>query len=161
MYKSILSVIIVLSLVISLSRCTAIQLCPDKESFIKSLDDAVSSFSDNDSQELSAQDWAEIDEEVKELLDVCYMKHKEELTLTNKIDVIKNLMVYEVHRDISDLNLESFDLNEELEELGANGAREIERFVKEELGETLENTIDDVLNGINDLGEELKRWLKE
>ena len=89
------------------------------------------------------------------------MKYKEELSLTDKIEVFKNLMIYEVHRDLSDLNLQSFDLNKEFDELGANGAREIERFVKEELGQSLENTIDDVLENINDLGEELKRWLRE
>ena len=89
------------------------------------------------------------------------MKHKEELSLTNKVEVIKNLMIYEVHRDISDLDLQSFDLNDEFEELGVNGAREIERFVKEELGQTLESTIDEVLENINDLGEELKRWLND
>jgi len=89
------------------------------------------------------------------------MKYKAELSLTNKVEVFKNLMIYEVYRDLSDLDLESFDLNSEFEELGANGAREIERFVKEELGQSLENTIDDVLENINELGEELKRWLQE
>ena len=134
--------------------------CPDKASFIKSFDDTISSISDKD-HELSDRDWTEIDDDVKDLLDMCYMKYKEELSLTDKIEVFKNLMIYEVHRDLSDLNLQSFDLNKEFDELGANGAREIERFVKEELGQSLENTIDDVLENINDLGEELKRWLRE
>ena len=145
---------------IALVQCTVVQQCPDKESFIKSFDDTISSISDKN-HELSDRDWIKIDDDVKDLLDVCYMKYKEELSLTDKVEVFKNLMIYEVHRDLSDLNLQSFDLNKEFDELGANGAREIERFVKEELGQSLENTIDDVLENINDLGEELKRWLRE
>ena len=145
---------------IALVQCTVVQQCPDIESFIKSFDDTISSISDKN-HELSDRDWIKIDDDVKDLLDVCYMKYKEELRLTDKVEVFKNLMIYEVHRDLSDLNLQSFDLNNEFDELGANGAREIERFVKEELGQSLENTIDDVLENINDLGEELKRWLRE
>ena len=145
---------------IALVQCTVVKQCPDKASFIKSFDDTISSISDKN-HELSDRDWTEIDDDVKDLLDMCYMKYKEELSLTDKIEVFKNLMIYEVHRDLSDLNLQSFDLNKEFDELGANGAREIERFVKEELGQSLENTIDDVLENINDLGEELKRWLRE
>ena len=156
MYKSIFASVIFFGL--AFSHCTHVQPCPDKESFIKSLDETILRISDKN-QELSAHEWTEIDEDIAQLLDVCYMKHKEELSLTNKVEVIKNLMIYEVHRDISDLDLQSFDLNDEFEELGANGAREIERFVKEELGQTLESTIDEVLENINDLGEELKRWL--
>jgi len=145
---------------IAIVQCKVVQQCPDKESFIKSFDDTISSISDKN-HELSDEDWAEIEHTVKDLMDVCYMKYKAELSLTNKVEVFKNLMIYEVYRDLSDLDLESFDLNSEFEELGANGAREIERFVKEELGQSLENTIDDVLENINELGEELKRWLQE
>lgn len=156
MYKSIFSSIIFLS--VTFSQCTLVQQCPDKDSFIKSLDETISSISN---QELSAHQWTQIDKDITQLLDVCYMKHKEELSLTNKVEVIKNLMIYEVHRDISDLDLQSFDLNDEFEELGTKGAKEIERFVKNELGQTLESTIDDVLKNINELGEELKSWLKD
>jgi len=152
--------LLALVFVMILVQCTVVQQCPDKDSFVQSFDDTISTMGAKN-HELSDRDWAAIDDDVKDLLDVCYIKYKEELSLTDKIDVIKNLMIYEVHRDLDDLNLQSFDLHSEFEELGENGAREIERFVKDELGQTLENTIDEVLENVSDLGEELKRWLSE
>ena len=142
------------------TQCTVLQHCPDKDSFIESFDNTISSMNDK-RHVLTDREWTEIDSDVKRLLDVCYMKYKEELSLSNKVDVIKNLMIYEVHRDLDDLDLQSFVLNDEIEELGTSGARELERYVKEELGQTLETTIDDVLKNINEVGEELKNWLKE
>ena len=143
-----------------ITQCTVVQQCPDKESFIKTFDETISNMGDK-RHVLTDQEWRDVDDDVKDLLDVCYMKYKEELSLSDKVDVIKNLMIYEVHRDIDDLDLQSFDLKDEVEALGTNGAREIERFVKEELGETLETTIDDVLKKINEIGEGIKEWLKE
>ena len=99
--------------------------------------------------------------EVKQLLDICYTKYEEELSLRDKISIMKNTVFYGAYRELEDLKLESYDLKSEIENIGSEGKREIERFIKDELEANLESAIDDVLEGINELGEELNSWLKE
>ncbi len=154
-----LSVLIVL-IILCCSRCTVVQHCPDKDSFLSNYDELIEQINEEEDS-YNESDWTAKDTEIKEFLDICYVKYKEELSLKDKIRVMKNTVVYSAYRDIKDLKLESYDLKNEIENIGEDGKREIERFIKDELGPNLESAIDDVIEGINDLGEELKSWLKE
>jgi len=154
-----LSTLIALIL-LSCTQCTVVQQCPDKESFLTSFDELIEEINRNE-ESYTESEWTAKDKEVKQLLDICYAKYEEELTLKDKISIMKNTVVYGAYRELEDLKLESYDLKSEIENIGSEGKREIERFIKDELGPNLESAIDDVIEGINDIGEELKSWLKE
>lgn len=154
-----LSTLIALIL-LSCSQCVVVQKCPDKESFLTSFDKLIEEINRNE-ESLTESEWKSKDMEVKQLLDICYTKYEEELSLRDKISIMKNTVLYGAYRELEDLKLESYDLKSEIENIGSEGKREIERFIKDELGANLESAIDDVLEGINELGEELKSWLKE
>ena len=142
------------------SQCTIVQHCPNKSAFLSNYDDLISEIDKANSKD-SDENWVSRDKEVKSLLDLCYPKYEKELTLSEKIQVIKNTIIYGVHRDLDQLELEQFDLQVEMKKIGEEGRVEIEKIIREELGSNIDAVIDDVIEGINEIGNELKAWLKE
>lgn len=140
--------------------------CPDKNSFLDGYSKFVADLGDHH-KELKKSDWADIEQEFKVFADECYPKFKEDLSLSEKLKFWKNTIQYAAYsgQENEDVNLAFDDVNldfsSEFGELTTEGKEELERFIKEEMGDDIENLIDDVLGELEKVGDEIKSWLKK
>jgi len=113
-------------------------------------------------EKLDNSDWQDIDKELKGFVESCYEKHKDDMSLSEKVNFWKQTLSYGVYRGSSegtfqlDLNI---DYESEINELSSQGRKEIEAFIREELKPELGKTIDGVVKEVEKLGDELKNWL--
>lgn len=147
-------------------QCQMITHCKDKESFIynyeKFTDDIKKHHND-----LQKSDWASIDREFEMYVDECYPKYKSGLDLNEKISFWKNTLTYTAYREKGDMDINlkvnelKIELSDDMDELGIESKKELEKFLKEELRPELEEAIDEVVDAIKEVGDELKSWLKQ
>lgn len=146
---------------LSLMSCDMTFQCSSKESFLNSFERFHKDL-EKHHNDLTEADWTEVDEEFKSFVDNCYEKYKSDLSLKEKIDFWKNTLSYHLYRGkpLEELALE-MDLEKELNDLGLQGKKELEDFFKDEIKPELGEAIDEILNEVNNLGEQLKKWLDE
>ena len=154
--------LIILGCTIALSGCLA-SYCTNEESFIQNFEKFVDDIETN-YEVFDDRDWDRLDRDFKAYADRCYPKYKEELGLNDKLSFIKNSFRYAYYRnDKDDFDLEidglKLDLESEVNELTENSKDELVNFIREELGPELENIVDDVLKGLEEIGNEIKEWL--
>ncbi len=157
--------ILLLSLVIIGVSCNTPQVkCPNKKSFLNSFEDFVSDVKEH-YRDISINDWESIDKEFELYADQCYEKYEDELSIGEKVDFVKNTLTYAYYKgkvdgDI-DIDLSDLHISEDLEDISIESKEELEKFIKEELGQDIEEALDDLMDGMKDISEEIKNWLKE
>lgn len=118
-----------------------------------------------ESADYTEQDWQIKSDRLKTFVDECYPRYKELMSNSEKVNFFVNTIrvsFYQGKIDGSvDLNFDDFetDLSEEFNELAESSQQEIEKWIKEELGTTLERVVDEILDGVNKIGNEIKNWL--
>lgn len=156
----------VFSLLLLLSSCDFNTSCLSKEAFIKSYDRLLVDI-ESHHKDLKSEDWVSIDEEFTSFTKQCYTKFKTDMSVEERVSFWKNTLKYQAYRseDIDFDNLLSEDmklqLKEDMKELSVQGQKEIENFIQNELAPELENVIDEVVDGIKEIGDQLKELLKE
>ena len=148
------------------SSCSIDTLCINKDAFINSFD----KFSDDvrlNRAKLNEDDWKYIDKEYKRFVEECYSKFKDEMSLSQKLDFWKNAIAYRYYRDtesaegVNKLEDLEIDLSIEFEELTEETKEEIEKFVRDELGDDLERALEDLEEGVQSLRDELQELVRE
>ena len=146
-----------------LSSCNFNSECLSKEAFVTGYE----KFSDDVEQHyrnLKAEDWVNIDKELKIYVEQCYPKFKEQLTIEEKVGFWKNTLSYGLYRGDKSNSYEldlDIDYEKELDELTEQGRKEIESFIQKELNPELNNIIDEVVKEVDNLGSKLKEWLND
>lgn len=154
---------LILTASIFLAGCGLNTSCVSKDSFISNYEKFSADIKEN-YEKLSIEDWTSIDEEFTSYVDVCYPKFKSELSLEEKVNFFKNTLSYGYYKGTKDGKIDidlKLDLGDEMEEISIQGKEELEAFIKKEFGDDLESTIDDIVDGIKELGDEIKEWLKD
>jgi len=151
-----------LLLLLTISLISSCQTrCLTKEAFITGYDkfseDVKTHYKD-----LSEEDWANIDKELKAYVDECYPKYKADLTVSEKVAFWKNTLSYGIYRrdknDGYELDLD-IDYEKEINDLTDQGRAELEKFINKDLKPNLEGAIDDVVREVELLGDRLKEWI--
>ena len=137
--------------------------CPDKEKFLLSYSDFTNDVSDHYNA-FETEDWTKLDKEYKHYVDTCYPKFKSGMDIKDKVDFLKLTFMYNVYREESQSapdvdKLQTTNLKEEIQELGDDAQHELEKYIKDTLGRELENAVDDILDGLNEIGDQIKDWL--
>lgn len=148
------------------TSCTVQTHCGSKELFITNYDKFIGDLKTYH-ESLSESSWESIDAEFKLYVDECYPKYKKSLTTSEKLEFWKNTLSYGLYKGSQDgdlsLHFENVNLNvsDEFDNISIESKEELERFIKEEFGTDIEEAIDDVVDGIKEIGDEIKSWLKE
>ena len=144
---------------LTMTSCDMNFQCSTKESFIENFDRFTKDL-EKHHDDLEDSDWTNVDEEFKSYVDNCYQKYKTDMSVKEKIQFWKTTLSYHLYRGkpLEELALE-MDLEKELNELGSQGQKELEEFFKDEIKPELSEAIDEILNEVNNLGEQLKNWL--
>ncbi len=142
--------------------------CSNKDKFLDSFDGFVSEVKQK-SDELNDDSWVKLDEEFKEFTKVCYPKFKKELNGQEKKEYWANTASYYSEKYDGDIlsalgqnsseigkMLES-ELGEAFEELQT----ELKNIFDEDFKDDLKGAIDEMMEGLGELGEELKKGIDE
>jgi|GEM_PF-2800290 len=161
-----LSYVVVLFLGVLMCSSCSVDPCANKEAFKKAMTDVIEK-AKLTSEKSGNVDWSKLDEQFDKFMQVCYVSVKEEMTATERIDFYEDVIEFADYRDDKKYRLKQIledadiKLEDELEELGEQGAEELEKFFKEELVPELENVLDDVFKEIENFGKELKKELEK
>lgn len=166
MYKSSRSILflVLISFSFVFTESCMDRFCSDLDHFMESFDDFSNDIKEH-YESFEIADWKKLDKEYKEYVDKCYPQFKSEMSLEEKVSFLKNAFLYDVYREESgsapDIeSLHTVDLGREVQELGSEAQEELEKFLKDNLGNELEKAVDDILDGLNQIGNEIKDWLK-
>ncbi len=146
-----------------LCSCSLDTTCMSKESFLSNFDKFSKDLKENH-ELLEESDWMSIDQEFTNFVDNCYPKFKSDLSIEEKVSFFKNTLSYGYYKGSKDGSLDidlKLDIEGELRDLSVQGKEELKNFIKKEFGADLETAIDDLIEGIKEIGEELKDWLKD
>ncbi len=146
---------------ILISSCDINTHCLNKESFINGYDNFSKDVRDH-YKELEKTDWNSIDKEFKSYVEQCYPKYKHELSINQKVKFWKNTIAYSIYRESQDEAYEldlDLDLENEMNEIGAQGKQEIEDFLRKDIKPELEKAVDEVLKEVESFGNKIKEWL--
>jgi len=137
--------------------------CLNKEAFINGYNTFSTDVKEH-YQEIGPSQWADIDKEFKEYVEICYPKFKEEMSINERIDFWKHTISYGFYRGDQDGSFKldvALDYETEINELSEQARIEIEQFIRKEIKPELENVIDDILDEVESFGEKVKIWLNE
>jgi len=151
--------IVLLSLLIT--SCNFETSCVSKDAFFTNFNKFIKDVEDHH-EKLEESDWVDIDTEFKTYVESCYPKFKSDMSAAEKVNFWKHTISYGIHRGstIGRFHLDvDIDYEQEVNELTAQGRKEIELYIREELKPDLDNTIDGVVKEVEKLGDELKNWL--
>ena len=146
--------------------CTVQTQCGTKESFITNYDKFINDLRQHH-DEISDNHWDSVEKEFKLYVDECYPKHKVQMTTSEKLEFWKNTLSYGLYKGSQDGDLTldfdnvDIDISDELDNISIESKEELERFIKEEFGTDIEDAVDDLVDGIKEIGDEIKSWLKE
>ena len=158
--KPCLTVFLVVAI---LSSCNFNSECLSKEAFLSGYE-KFSNDVEKHYRDLKADDWVDIDKELKVYVEQCYPKYKEELSIEEKVSFWKNTLSYGLYRGDKSNSYQmdlDIDYEKELDELTEQGRMEIERFFQKELKPELNDIIDEVVKEVDNLGGKLKEWLND
>lgn len=155
-----------LAFTILFTSCNLIY-CPSKETFLTSYTDFVESVEAKRKKE--DKDWRSSDIQFKEYADNCYQKYKDEMDLKEKKTFWAQTLKYYFNRHDGDLNAAyddakenlSDDFNKDLEELAKRADEDVVQLMKDLFKDDLKKGVDNVLEVLNELGEEFKKALEE
>jgi len=136
--------------------------CLTKESFISSYDTFIESSIESKENNFETQK-----ERFDAFTSVCYEKFQDEMSNKEKVHFWEQTLKYQSEKygynnggDILSPELQKA-LERDLKSFTSESKEELIKIFKEEIAPELNNTIDDVVKGIEEIGESLKDWLKE
>ncbi len=138
--------------------------CLTKDSFVANFDEFVEA---STQRHQSDGDKTNTEKTFDSYTSECYEKFQTEMTNEEKVHFWKQTIRFKSHLyDYSSLDqLLSPELQEslerDLETFTREGKEELVKIFRDEIAPDLNNAIDDVVKGIEEIGESLKGWLKE
>jgi len=136
--------------------------CITKEGFISSYDTFI-----EESIEAKNGDFIASEKHFESFTKECYEKFHSKMTNKEKIHFWKQTLKYQSEKygyynndDILSPELQEA-LERDLETFTLESKQELIKIFKDEVAPELNNAIDEVVKGIEELGESLKDWLKE
>jgi len=86
------------------------------------------------------------------------------MVIKERIEFWKHTLSYTVFRTEKDDSYEmdlTVNFEQELEEMGNQGRKEIEDYIRQEIKPEIKDVIDDVLKEVESFGESVKKWLDD
>ena len=148
------------------SGCMFQNPCKDKLTFFESIN-ILNGDAERNRLEKDEENWNELDEKLNHLVEQCYPNLKPTMNVSERIEFFKGVLAYTEFRDNSNHSFKKImirgeiDLGLEMEELGAEGRKELEAYFREEFLPELGKVVDEILDGIDSFGQELKDALEE
>ncbi len=160
MQKTVFLLLIISSL--AMGSCALNSPCSTKEDFSVSYGQFIAEITSQYST-LTEQQWESKDADINEYLDLCYEKYKEDLNIKEKVSFWKNALTYAQYRSKGNegRGLQITDkietkLKEELRSFSTDAQKEIDLFFKREVAPQVERVLDELLQGVEEFGKELK-----
>lgn len=142
--------------------------CINKSFFIQQFESTTAEVFENH-KSYNDKEWEKKDEKMDAYVGDCYVKFEEKLSSEEKKEFWVKYFKYKYYRHgknvlkaiEEDAKTFSIEMDKELEELFDNPEQDVKLILRELYGEDLNETIDEFVKGIQNLGEKLKEWLNE
>ncbi len=150
-------------ILLTISSCT-LTICPNKETYMKSVEEFGNQINDKDIDNVS-----DLESLYQLVSNDCYLKYQEELGLKDKKEIWKKVLVYQYKKNSKDLesaikntvalfeNDEDFKPSLILHDFPSDATE----LLKDLFGKDLHKAIDSFVEDIDKLGEQLKEMLEE
>lgn len=151
-------------LAIVMSACN-LKPCINKTYFLGTYESFIESVKDENNNYTSS-DWDSKDDKMRGFVDDCYKAHKNAMTAEDKTLFWTKYVEYMLIRykaeiitairdedEKSEVNI-SEEISKSIKDLN------IKKLIKDTYGDEIEQSIDEVLNHMEDWAEELKKWLR-
>ena len=154
-------------LAVVFSNCM-VDECASKKLFVKNFDSFIEEVSENH-KEYSEKDWEKKDEKLNKYMDECYEKHEEDLTDKEKKEFWAKTVRYYIKK--YGFNFQKFldgedneiteRFQEELNKLQDFSSEDFQEIFREVFKDDLSDLIDNALEGLEDIGNQLKEELNK
>ena len=165
-YSSRLLIFIMLLFIIACQQDNCSTKNQSLESFDQFLDEAEKN-KDDKNDELRLQ----FEDRYKDLINTCYKKHRENLSLEERQDFWKKSVIYYFNRggelsmelEIGSENDEAFNeyLQSELEQVIEDSGENFEKIIQNVIQENLLPGLNEIFKGIENLGKELQNTISK
>ncbi len=145
--------------------------CLNKDQFVDSFDAFFKEFEKaSEENELTDAQISSYQTRYEDMLENCYKKYKEELSVQERVDFWQASVRFYIEKEGGILNLRFDDddkdpfkeyIAAEIEELADSSAHEFEKFLEDVLDEELPHLIDSFVDAVEEFGENLKNSLEE
>ena len=157
--------ILLLAGILFMTSCQMAGPCLNKETFLESLEAHVEKAEEN-KKDWKDEDWKSHDDELEKMMDTCLEKFEDDLTSEDKKEMLGLSAKYIVLREGDKFNkifkdLENVDWEKHAENIIGVASDELKNVFEDFVENDLDDIIDDVTEGIEDLGADLKEVLEE
>ncbi len=163
--KFLFTSILITAIVLQFSSCSQ-GPCNSKSAFIESYQGFIGELKEK-SDNISDEQWDQLDAEFQEFTKVCYKKFREEMSMDEKTEYWDQTASYYAEKYGDNLlsalneNSEEFSqlFDEEMKVAIKDLGDELKKVFDEDFKNDVKKAIDDVISGLGKLGEELKEGI--
>ncbi len=157
--------VLILAGFLFLSSCQLVGPCVNKEAFLESLEDHVETAEDN-REDWKDEDWKTHNDELEKMMDTCLEKFEGDFTSEEKKEMLGLSAKYIVLKEGDKFekifkDLENIDWEKHADDIISIAGDELKTVLKDFVDHDLDDIIEDVSEGIEDLGQELREVLEE
>ena len=156
-------------LMLGISSCSQ-DACSTKDQFVDSSNAFFEEFKEK-SSDLSKKDISAYEERYENLLENCYKKFKDDMSIDERRDFWRSTINFYINKEGGVFNLKfngDYEddpvrkyIIDEFEEMSDSTAQEFSQFLEDLLEDELPNLIDSFVDKVEEIGEEIKNSLEE